>query len=572
MAVDRASQGHGLNMRVDKNVGIEMRDGLVLRANLFRPEEDGFFPVIMSMGIYGKDVHFKDAYKIPWQVLKKLYPDVDANGSSGAYLRWEFPDPERWVPDGYVVVAIDARGSGQSPGYLDPFSATGTYDYYDAIEWAGRQPWSNGKVGLLGISYLAITQWQVAGLRPPHLAAICPWEGGSDLYRDWSHHGGIFSNQFPTEWMPRQVIPNQHGNAQSHHRDAITGERTTGPDAYDECVLTGSRADHAADLLTHPLDDAWYRDRSPTLERIEVPLLSAGNWGGGGLHLRGNIEGYLRAGAEDKRLFIHIGTHFESFYLPRYVAVQKRFFDQYLKGIDTGWKKEPPVELEIRRPDGASARAEREWPLARTEWQRYFLHPQQASMTLREPASDSEMSYAALGDGLNFSTAPFDQEVEFTGPVAARLFVSSSTDDMDIFVTLRLIDPAGVEVVFVGASEPVPVTRGWLRVSHRKLDVQKSTFYRPFLKHDERQMVEPGHIYGVDLEIWPTSVVVPPGYRLVLSLRGSDFEFPGLPGRMLHNSPIDRPADRFGGRCTLFTGPQCPSCLLLPMIPADAAS
>jgi uncharacterized protein len=558
-------------MRVDKNEAIATRDGHVLRANVFRPDTMGRFPVIMSLGIYGKDVHFAEAYKPQWEALKKLYPDIDANGSSGRYLRWELPDPERWVPDGYVMIAVDSRGSGQSPGYLDPFSPVEMRDYYDAIEWAAAQPWSNGKVGLLGISYLAITQWQVAGLRPPHLAAICPWEGGSDLYRDWSHHGGIFSDLFPTAWMPRQVLPNQHGNAKTHHRDRETGERTTGAADFVDDVLRGNRANHPADLLAHPLDDEWYKQRSPRFDRIEVPVLSAGNWGGPALHLRGNIEGYLRSASREKWLFMHIGTHFESFYLPDYIKVQKRFFDHYLKGEANGWAEESPVQLEIRQIEGATTRAETEWPLARTQWTRYALDAQALTLATAPPSDETKAEYHSLGDGLTFTTAPFTRQTEFTGPVAARLFVASSTVDMDIFATLRLFAGDGKEVRFVGASEPVPLTRGWLRASHRKLDPALSTPHRPYHAHDERQLLEPGEIYAVDLEIWPTSIVVPASYRVALTLQGKDFEFPDLPGRMLHHSEDDRPQDVFDTTCSVVSGPERTSYLTLPLIPGDGA-
>lgn len=560
--------GSAMAMRVEKNVPIEMRDGIVLRANVFRPDAPGRFPVIMSLGIYGKDVHFADAYKPQWEALEKLYPGVAANGSSGAYLRWELPDPERWVPDGYVMIAVDSRGSGQSPGYLDPFSPLETRDYHDAIEWAGGQEWSTGKVGLLGISYLAITQWQVAGLQPPHLAAICPWEGGSDLYRDWSHHGGIFSNVFPTAWMPRQVLPNQHGNATTHHRDRQTGRRTTGPVELSDDMLRGNRIDHAAELLRHPLDDEWYKQRSPQFERITVPVLSAGNWGGTALHLRGNIEGFLRAASMQKFLSIHIGTHFESFYLPGYVEIQKQFFAYFLKGEDNGWEKQSPVQLEIRRPDGAVLRAEQEWPIARTRWTKYFLDAQNLTMGDTEPAEEAVASHHSLGTGVSFSTPAFDTEIEFTGPIAAHLYVSSSSRDMDIFAALRLFDPEDREVTFIGASEAVPVTKGWLRVSHRKLDPTMSKPYRPYLAHDEKQEIVPNEVYAVEMEIWPTSVVVPSGYRLVLTLQGKDFEFDDIPGRMLHNHAVDRPKDIFDATNTIISGPDRASYLLMPVIPA----
>ena len=161
----------------EKDVAVQVSDGTVLRANVYRPDAEGRFPVVMAKGAYGKDVHFRDAFSDQWKRLKEIYPGLDTDGTSGRHLRWETVDPERWVPDGYVVITVQSRGTGSSPGYLDPYSPTETRDYADAIDWAGTQPWSNGKVGLLGVSYFATKQWQVAALQPKHLAAIVPWEG-----------------------------------------------------------------------------------------------------------------------------------------------------------------------------------------------------------------------------------------------------------------------------------------------------------------------------------------------------------------------------------------------------------
>lgn len=556
----------GFDMIFEKDVAVRMSDGLSLRVNVFRPATDGHYPVVMSHGIYGKDVHFSHGFKPQWEKLTKTYPDLDRNGSTGRFLRWEIPDPERWVPNGYVIVMADTRGSGKSPGYLDPRQPRENADYYELIEWAGTQPWSNGKVGLLGISYLAINQWKAAALQPPHLAAICPWEGHWDHYRDASHHGGILANSFTTAWWPRQVLSNQHGSAKTHYVDADTGERSTGPALSDE-MLEGNREDHPGNHLRHKLNDQWHQGRTPDMAKVTVPLLSAGNWGGPGVHLRGNVAGFVEAASKQKWLSMHIGTHFDSFYMPEYVAMQQRFFDHFLKGIDNGWDKEPPVRLEIRDVhDKASVRKADQWPLPQTQWTRFYLDGATHRLGTATPASENAVSYDAMGDGVTFSTAPFAHDTEITGYVCAHLIVSSSTTDMDLFAVLRAFDPDGREVIFTGAHEPTPVSRGWLRVSHRKLDPARSLPYRPFLVHDEIQKMEPGQRYAVALEIWPTSLVIPAAYRLALTLMGKDFEIEGIPGRILHNDPTDRPAAEFGGTNTIITGGADGSYLLLPVI------
>lgn len=551
----------------ERDVGLAMSDGTMLRANVFRPEAPGRYPVVMALGAYGKDVHFEDAFNPQWQVLKRIYPGLDAEGSTGRYLRWEVVDPERWVPDGFVVIQIDARGTGRSEGFLDPFGPVETRDFYEWIEWAAAQPWSNGKVGLIGVSYLAIKQWQVAALRPPHLAAIVPWEGSSDFYRDGGHTGGIFSNGFTEAWWPRQVLSTQYGSGATTHRDRQTGERTTGPD-LPQGILEGSRADHPAERLRHSLDDAWNRERSPRLEQIQVPVLSAANWGGPGLHLRGNFEGFQGAGSAQKWMFAHIGTHYESFYLPRFVALQKRFFNHFLRGETNGWELEPRVQLAIRRPDGsAQLRQEHEWPLARTRWTRLYLDAESRSLSEAVSERSSHIIYQALEEGLSFSTAPFDEETEFTGPAMLRLRASSSTDDLDIFVALRVVGPDGEEATFIGAHEPVPMALGWLRASHRKLDPARSLPYRPWHVHDEIQLLTPGEPVDLDIEIWPTSMVFPKGWRLVLTVQGKDVII-APPGRMRRDHPQDRPVSRFGGAVTVYTGAQADSYLMLPLIPA----
>jgi hypothetical protein len=550
----------------EKNAPVTVSDGTVLSANVYRPDAEGKFPVILAHGIYGKDVHFADAYRMQWLKLGELHPGLFTNGTSGKYVRWEIADPEKWVPDGYVLIQVDARGTGKSPGYVDPFSPREIQDYHDAIEWAARQPWSSGKVGLLGISYYAISQWLVASMQPPHLAAIVPWEGGSDHYRDWSHHGGIHSNTFCEGWWPRQVLPNQHGNAATAHRDRETDAATTGG-PIDPALLEGNRAAYVEEIARHPLDDAWHAQRSPRFERIHVPLLSAANWGGAGLHLRGNIEGWMRSASTQKWLSVHDGTHFESFYLPQYVAMQKRFFDRYLKDIPNGWENEAPVQLTIRRPGAPSARRmEREFPLARTESTTLYLDAARRTLSPAQAASAASAQFDAADGRLDFSTAPFEADTEFTGFVSLRLWLASSTSDADVFATLRAFDPHGKEVIFEGASEPVPPARGWLRASHRKLDPERSTPFRIFHTHDEVQKLKPGEPYALDVELWPTSIVMPKGYRMVLSITGRDLQVEGIPGRILHTRSAG--LEEFNGRSTVHTGGKFESYLAMPRIPA----
>jgi uncharacterized protein len=550
-------------VQVDWDVPIELDDGVLLRADVFRPDGDGRHPVILSYGPYAKGLAFQEGYPNQWERMVSEHPDVAA-GSSNRYQNWEVVDPEKWVPDGYVCVRVDSRGAGRSPGRLDPFAPRETSDLAACIEWAAAQPWSSGKVGLNGISYYAMNQWHVASLRPRGLTAMCAWEGASDWYRDATHHGGILCTFFGN-WYEMQVTTVQNGLGARGPVNPNTAEPACGPKTLSDAELAARRADFAADVAAHSLDDDYHRARSGDWPEIDVPLLSAGNWGGHGLHLRGNVEGYVRSASRQKWLELHGLEHWTHFYTDYGVRLQKRFFGHFLKGEDTGWEAQPPVLLQVRHVDGSfRERPETEWPLARTEWRRWEL---------------GTGSYDALGEGLTFMGEPLERETEITGPSAAKLFISSSTEDADLFVVLRVFDPEGEEVTFQGAIDPhTPVAQGWLRASHRKLDPALSEPYRPYHTHDERQPLTPGEVYELDVEIWPTSIVLPAGYRLALTVQGRDYEYPKAGGErlttfrnelrgsgpFLHDDPDDRPPEVFGGTVTVHAG----SYLLLPFVPA----
>lgn len=566
------------DMHIDWDVPIEIDDGVALRADVFRPGGENPSPVILSYGPYAKGLSFQEGYPDQWRIMVREHPDV-ARGSSNAYQNWEVVDPEKWVPDGYVCVRVDSRGTGRSPGFIDPFSPRETRDLYDCIEWAGTQSWSNGKVGLLGISYYAINQWHVASLNPPHLAAICPWEGAADWYRDMTHHGGILCT-FWANWYDKQVMVVQHGLGTQGPASPITGEFAAGPETLSDDELAKARTDFGDVIFAHPLDDDYHRGRCPEWSNITVPLLSSANWGGQGLHARGNFEGFVRSASKQKWLEVHGLEHWTEFYTDYGVTLQKRFFGHFLKDEDTGWEDQPPVQLQVRTTKGLVERAESQWPLARTRWARLYLDLATSGLST-DPVPPGEVTYEALGDGVTFSTSPQDEEVEITGPVAAKLFISSSTADADLFLVVRVFSPADEEVVFQGALDPhTPIAQGWLRASHRKLDPDLSMEYRPYHPHDSRQPLAPGEIYECDIEIWPTSIVVPAGYRIALTVRGKDYEYPGQGARLasfknemkgcgpfLHDDPRDRPTEIFGGTVTLHTDERRPSYLLVPVIP-----
>jgi predicted acyl esterase len=569
------------NMMIDWDVPITMDDGLVLRADVFRPAKDGQFPVILTYGPYAKNLAFQDGYVTAWNTMATKHPDVTAN-SSNLYQNWEVVDPEKWVPHDYVCVRVDSRGCGCSPGYIDHFSPRETKDFYDCIEWAGVQKWSSGKVGLNGISYFGMNQWHVASLQPPHLAAMCVWEGSADWYRDMTHHGGILST-FWENWYDMQVKTVQYGAGERGKRSRVHNMLVCGPETLSEQELARNRSDFGGDIRRNPLDNKYHRDRSPVWDKIVTPLFSAANWGGQGLHPRGNFEGFGRVASKDKWLEAHGIEHWTHFYTDYGREQQLAFFDYFLHGKKKAWSKQPKVLLQVRHPgEKFVARAEDEWPIKRTRWTKLYLNPTDYSLSTRKSSKTAKLSFDAMGDGLMFLTPPLEEDTEITGPSALKLWASSSTKDADFFIVLRVFSPDMKEIVFQGAIDPhTPIAQGWLRASHRKLDKKLSLPHRPYHTHDQKQPLKKGQKVELDIEIWPTSIHVPAGYRIGLSVRGKDYEYGGGTGGrqsnfknemtgcgpFLHNDPLDRPMSIFNGVTTLyFSGGKAPY-VLLPVIP-----
>jgi predicted acyl esterase len=411
---------------------------------------------------------------------------------------------------------------------------------------------------------------------------MCIWEGAADWYRDMTHHGGIVCT-FWENWYDMQVKTVQYGAGERGKRSRVHGELVCGPEALSEAELARNRSAFGDDIRAHPLDDDYHRARSPVWSKVKTPLLSTANWGGQPLHPRGNFEGFVRAAAKDKWLEVHGIEHWTHFYTDYGRKLQLRFFDYFLHGKKNGWDKQPKVQLQVRHPgEKFVERAENEWPLKRTRWTKLYLDPATGALAPKRTAAKTVKTFEAMGDGVTFVTEPLEKETEITGPSALKLFVSSSTSDADLFAVLRVFTGDLKEVVFQGAIDPhTPIGQGWLRASHRKLDKKLSTPYRPYHSHDKEQPLKKGEVVELDIEIWPTSIVVPAGCRIGLSIRGKDYVYGGPSGGklsnfkneltgcgpFLHDDPRDRPAGVFGGTTSLHFGRDKQPYLLVPIIP-----
>ena len=254
--------------------------------------------------------------------------------------------------------------------------------------------------------------------------------------------------------------------------------------------------------------------------------------------------------------------------------IPKNFGDKPYNGLvhyplKNGWENIPKVLLKVRQVDDTYIeRAENEWPLARTDWTKLYINSEKEALQLNKVKEASKVSYQSLGEGLTFLTDPYEQTTEITGPLSCKLFISSTTNEADLFLVLRLFDPSMNEIFFIGANDPeVPLTVGWLRASHRKLDVNKSKPWKPYLTHDELQPLKPHEIYEVEIEILPTCIQIPPGYRLGLSIRGTDFVNPSTgktSEKIVHKHRLKKMKE---ATVTLHVGEHMMNYLLVPYIP-----
>jgi predicted acyl esterase len=514
-------------MIIERDVQIPTRFGFSLYADVFRPAAENRAPPLLAWTPYGKHDPAP---------LAKIYPDsgVQADWLSALTI-FEAPDPVFWVSQGYAVVTIDIPGAwyAQSPAtYLSPQEAEA---FYDAVEWAGTQAWSNGKVGLSGVSYLTVMQWRVAALNPPHLAAINPWEGWSDTYREVVRHGGIPDTAF---WPYIQV----RWGASDHLIEDLWAE-----------------------TAEHPWCDEFWESKAARLQDIHVPAWVVGSWSDHGLHTRGTLEGFRRIASTHKWLEVHGRKKWAHYYDPQSRARQLAFFDHFLKGTRAApaW---PAVDVEIRERCGHARRYHAtQWPLAEVSYRRLYLGAQSGSLGAEAPATQSVCRYDSLAeDAAAIFDLRFETATDLVGHARLHLFVSAEqADDLDLFVALEKLDARGqvVGMTHYAIFETGPVALGWLRISHRELDTQQSTSYLPVLAHRHEQKVTPGEIVAADIEILPSGTHFSAGETLRLRIQGRDIFNPPKPLLYArHEDTVNR------GAHSIWTGGATASWLQVPVL------
>jgi uncharacterized protein len=484
------------NVHVDWNLPVKVRDGTTLRVNVFRPDEPGTYPVIMSAHPYGKDrIPARSRSGRAANLQYRMFPQPEPVSFS-AWTSWEAPDPGVWVPRGYVVVNADLRGGGTSEGSGDLFSDEEAQDYYDLIEWAGVQPWSNGRVGLDGVSYLCMSQYKVAALNPPHLAAICPWEGFSDLYRDFVRPGGSREDGFSIIW------------------------------SKGTSKVARLRGDLRREIRARTERDEWYRSKTPILERIKVPMLVCASFSDHSLHSRGSFEVFRRAASTQKWLYTHRGGKWSTYYSSRATAARIGFFDRFLKGVAEGWDQRPSVHLEIHDsgPHPAAIVQEDTWPPSNLDWRPLWLDVHDMTLGEASPAAQSQIAFSSRG-GLRFQWS-VPEDIDVIGPMALRLWIKAQdANDLVVFAGIRKFR-AGVEVTFEGSFgfSGDMVSKGWQRAAHREIDDRLSTPAQPVHTHDRAEPLAPGEIVRVDIALRQHATRFLKGDLLQVDVRG-DWHF-----------------------------------------------
>lgn len=521
---------------VEKGISITMSDGVLLSANVFHPKKEGRYPVVLSFTAYDKD---KGPNEYP-EALSTSYKDHFNHGSIkvSPWTMWEGPDPAFWVSNGYTVVQVDSRGFFKSEGDASLFGDQNIKDFHEVITWAGTQSWSNGNVGLNGVSYLAIAQWVAATKSPPaYLKAIIPWEGNTDAYREVLYHGGIPETAFTSYWLKRV-------------NGCANGKKPLPPNFIFNLV-------HKNPKLLKKISPL----KPIQLQSIEVPTLVCASWSDQGMHSRGSFEGYKKIASKNKWVFTHGRPKWAVYYSDEALEFQKKFLDYFLKGAENGFDTVPSVRLEVRESlDEYKVRYEKTWPIEGTEYKKFYLDGNLNALQKNTVTNVGNTNYKPFEGNASY-TYTFDRSTELSGNMKLKLWVSTSEgSDMDLFIAVKKLDTLGNEVFFYGKTghSKSPVSMGWLRVSERELDKEKSTPWQPVLTHQNPKKIAADEIIPVEIEILPSSTLFKKGESIQVVVQGKDFFYHPALG---HHYSVNR------GVHIIYTGNKYDSHLLVPVIP-----
>ncbi|MEV5959880.1 CocE/NonD family hydrolase [Streptomyces sp. NPDC051987] len=537
-----------VDIEVFEDVAIPLRDGVTLYGDVYRPAGAGPLPAVL---IYTPYIKRGGHFNTTLSATRFGVPAGDVSGLQPV----EALDPAYWCEHDYALVVVDARGTGHSGGDMLFHGRAEGRDAYDTVEWIAAQEWSTGKVAMAGNSQLAMVQWAAAALRPPHLTAIAPWEGLTDVFRDVVGRGGI----------PDVVF---------HDNDII---------AF--LYGTGRFEDLGQMVHRYPLDNAYWADKRPDLSVVDIPAYVVASWSNP-IHTRNTLKAFEQLPSERKWLRLHNTQEWVDIATPENVDDLRRFYDRYLKDEDNGWESTPRVRYAVLDPGGKDIvdRTSDSWPPVRPTPTTLHLDAATGSLTREAPASESSVSYTSTDPT---ASARFrytvERETELLGPLNVRLWVQTSEgNDLDLFAALYKTDADGKPLyhfVFpalkeltqsLGQDGKLPSALaysgplGRIRASHRALDAEKSTTLEPYLSHEREDLVEPGVAVQLDLGLWPTGMLIHPGETLVLEIAGH-FAGPLTPPRTGESPDVELPT-RNAGTHTIRTGGRYGSRLFLPVV------
>lgn len=547
---------------LERDVPIRLRDGVTIYADVFRPVGDEACPALLAWSPYGKEIGGQMLDDVP------MRSGVPLSATSGLE-KFEGPDPAYWVAHGYAIVNPDKRGAYMSEGNLLYWGHEDALDGCDVIDWIASQKWSNGKVGMTGNSWLTVSQWFIAAERPEHLAAIAPWEGFCDHYRESGTRGGIPAPEFPE--MIAETFASAHGMLEDQPRM----------------------------IVERPFMCDYWEDKAARVENIEIPAYVVASYTNS-VHTHGSFAGFRRMASKEKWLRVHNTNEWFDYYTPENVEDLRRFFDHYLKGIDNGWEQTPRVRLSVLNPGGTDivGRAEEDFPLARTQYHKLYLSAADSALLSSLPADQAVSEYQS--DSARHEVTyryRMERPTEITGYMKLHLWVSAPDhDDMDLAVRVEKLSRDG---------QPLPdrtgnliAATGLMRVSMRQLDEARSTEAEPYYTFTTEQKLKPGEIVPVEIEIWPMGLYFDEGEILQLTVgayqpanaaipfgsasisvpRDGFTYMPGQPVEMMTvggnatqcadpAEVVVSPATHNAGRHRIYTGGEYDSYLYVPVIP-----